>query len=115
MIFFRSMQRSDARQIIALSAFPFFLESQRYDQADVLLPEWVRILRAKRTDLLTVYGVDVYTLAEMEQKFGQPPVRLKDVPLAGSLYFAVGNLSGHAAILVFRDVGGTPRVIAYTD
>lgn len=114
-IYFQHLLQSDARQLVAMSAFPFYLEGQRVDGAEPLFQEWLTNLRAKRTDLLSLYGLDVYTPEQMQEKYGPPPARLAKVPLRGKTYVVVANLSGRAAVAVFREVDTMWKVVAFTD
>ena len=94
-----------------------FLENRTLREPETLLEEWVRQLGAHRTDLLVLYGIEVLTPEEMEARFGAPPARLDGFPwrTRGAL-IAVGNLSGRAAVAVFREVKkGDWRLIAYHD
>ena len=56
-------------------------------------------------------------VAEMEKKYGKPPARLGFSNLKDpDIYAAVGNLSGHAAVLLFRaPKDGQAKAFAYTD
>ena len=116
-LFFQSLLRADAHAAVELSALPFSLEGRRFESPDALLDEWVKHLRAKRTDLITLYGIDVYTPEQMEQKYGKPPARLSNLPLhtGAKTYVVVANLSGHAAVAIYREVNGIFRAMAYTD
>src|SRR5438067_8395549 len=104
--FFETMLLGDARALVHHSAFPFQLEGKSINTGDELLQEWLKNLREKRTDLLTLYGVELLSPGEMEKKYGKPPARLQSIPWRNArTWVAVGNLSGHAAIAVFHDVG----------
>ncbi len=92
------------------------LEDRRFDTEDELFAVWLKNLREKRTDLLTLYGLEVLTPADMEKKYGKPPARLAQFPYkAARSYVVVGNLSGHAAVVVFRQVGTRWKAAAYHD
>jgi hypothetical protein len=106
----------DARSLTLLSSFPFQLEDRSLASPDELHNEWLKNLRNKRTDVLTIYGVEVYTPAEMVKKYGQPPPRLAKLPLnQPKTLIAVSNLSGRASITVWRYLAGAWQVIGYTD
>jgi hypothetical protein len=113
--FFERLLASDARGAANESSVPFMLEGKKISSADELYSEWVRNLR-KRTDLLTLYGVEILTAAEMEKRYGHPPARLSAFPYkdAGAL-LAVANLSGHAAVAVLKRTGDRYKVVGYTD
>ncbi|XXF81020.1 hypothetical protein P2318_15030 [Myxococcaceae bacterium GXIMD 01537] len=113
---FQSLILGDARSVTSELVFPFQLEEKRYTTADELIGAWVKELRARRADLITLYDVEVLTLAELEKKYGKPPARL-GLNLTGISqgYAAVGNLSGRPAIFLFRSVPEGLRAFAYTD
>lgn len=114
---FENLLAGDARRASLELLYPFQLEDKRYATPEELVAAWVKQLRAKRTDLVTLYDIEVLSLAEMEKKYGKPPARLGLGTLKEpDFYVAVGNLSGHAAILLFRaPLSGPPKAFAYTD
>jgi hypothetical protein len=102
-IFSAHIVSGDARNLVLLSSFPFQLEDRNLATPEELHTEWLKNLRNKRTDVLTLYGVDVLTPQEMEKKYGRPPPRLARLPLnQPRTFISVNNLSGHAAIVVWR-------------
>lgn len=106
----------DVRGATALMTFPFQLEDRRLDTPEALVATWGRQLRFRRTDLLDLYGVEVLTYADMEQKYGRPPARLGAlVPRGTEVYVAVANLSGRAAVVLYRQTPEGWRAFAYTD
>ncbi|MBZ4374237.1 hypothetical protein [Corallococcus sp. AS-1-6] len=114
---FQSLLTGDVRNASAELLYPFQLEDKRFNTPDELVQAWVKQLRARRTDLVTLYDIEVLPIAEMEKKYGKPPARLGLDPRAlKDTWAAVGNLSGHAAIFLFR---GSPdltwHAFAYTD
>lgn len=115
--FFDALVSGDAGKVVDYAGVPFMLEDRRIDRPSELRSTWARHLRSKRTDLLTLYGVEVLTAAEMEKKYGQPPARLKNWPWrqGPQQFIAVANLSGRAAIVVMKAAGATWQVIAYHD
>jgi hypothetical protein len=114
---FNSIIAGDARSLVLNSAYPFQLEDRRLEMPDELHKEWLKNLRSKRTDLLTLYDVEVFTPAEMEKKYGRPPARLSALPWkAPKTLVAIGNLSGRAAVAVFRaHPSGRWQLIGYHD
>ncbi|RKH56848.1 hypothetical protein D7X96_38935, partial [Corallococcus interemptor] len=115
---FQSLLTGDVRSASAELTYPFQLEDKRFNTPEELVQAWVKQLRARRTDLVTLYDIEVLPMAEMEKKYGKPPARLGLDPRAlKDTWAAVGNLSGHAAIFLFR---GNPtnlswHAFAYTD
>jgi hypothetical protein len=114
---FENLLMGDVRSFAEELLYPFQLEDKRYATAPELVTAWVKQLRQKRTDLVTLYGIEVLSLAEMEKKYGKAPARLGLGALKEpELYAAVANLSGHPAILLFRaPKEGIPHAFAYTD
>ncbi|MDC0707189.1 hypothetical protein POL68_01785 [Stigmatella sp. ncwal1] len=115
---FENLLLGDVRSFADEVLYPFQLEDKRYGTADELVAAWVKQLRQKRTDLVTLYGIEVLSLAEMEKKYGKAPARLGLGALKeADLYAAVANLSGHPAVLLFRAPRGEPlpHAFAYTD
>ncbi|SES99473.1 hypothetical protein [Stigmatella erecta] len=114
---FENLLMGDVRSFAEELLYPFQLEDKRYATAPELVTAWVKQLRQKRTDLVTLYGIEVLSLAEMEKKYGKAPARLGLGALKEpDLYAAVANLSGHPAILLFRAPReGLPHAFAYTD
>ena len=104
------------RLTVSRSSFPFLLETERIDTPEKLLPAWIRQLHGRRVDLLKLYGIEVFTPAEMIQKYGKPPERLATFPRSNLLFYAVANVSGHAAVMALKEVDeGRWAVAAYTD
>jgi hypothetical protein len=114
---FETLLTGDARSAVRDVSFPFQLEDKRYGTPEELVAAWVKQLRQKRTDLVTLYDIEILTLAEMEKKYGKAPARLGLGNLKDpDIYAAVGNLSGRAAVLLFRaPKGSDPAAFAYTD
>lgn len=112
---FQSLILGDARSISSEFVYPFQLEDKRYGGSEELVAAWVKELRSKRTDLVTLYNVEVLTFPELEKRYGKSPARL-GLNLAGVQgYAAVGNLSGRPAIFLFRQTPEGLRAFAYTD
>lgn len=112
---FQNLILGDARTVTTEFVYPFQLEDKRYGTPEELTAAWVKELRSKRTDLVTLYNVEVLSLPELEKKYGKPPARL-GLNLAGIQgYAAVGNLSGRPAIFLFRQTPEGWRAFAYTD
>ncbi|MGV3621594.1 MAG: hypothetical protein ACO1OB_12290 [Archangium sp.] len=114
--FFGDVVAGDASRIVSRSGFPFFMESRRVDRPEELLSQWSKSLRSRRTDLLKLYSVEVMAPAELEKKFGKAPARLNTWNLkAPNTFVAVGNLSGHATILLLRQAGAAWQVVGFHD
>jgi hypothetical protein len=105
----------DVRSTLPMLSFPFQLEERRLDTPESLVVTWVKQLRQKRTDLITLYDVEVLPYAELEKKYGKPPARLGALPTRGEVYAAVANLSGRAAVILYRRNSEGWKAFAYTD
>lgn len=114
--FFSGVLAGDARLITGRAGYPFTLETQTYHSPDALLPEWIRHLRAIRSDLLTLYGIEILTPDQMEEKYGKPPARLAALPYKGrNSYVAIANISGRAAVALLRDTPNGMLVMGFSD
>ena len=113
---FQSLITGDVRSVSNELFYPFQLEDKRYATPEELVLAWVKQLRARRTDLITLYDIEVLTLEEMEKKYGKPPARLGlDLRGQKDLWAAVGNLSGRPGVFLFRPYRDEFRAFAYTD
>jgi hypothetical protein len=114
--FFVDLIAADTPRLIARSGYPFFMEARRIDKPEDLRTQWGKSLRTRRADLLKLYSVEVFTVADMEKKYGKPPARLSSWAWRQpNTFVAVGNLSGHAAILLLHQVGAAWQVIGFHD
>ena len=115
-MFMTQLIAGDARGVTQLAGFPFQLEDRKLTTPEELHREWLKNLRPKRTDLLSLYDVEILSPSEMEKKYGRPPARVAALPWrAPNTYVAVANVSGHAAVLVLRQYGVNWQVVGYTD
>lgn len=114
--FEESLLDDDPQAAVSHASLPFTLEGRRFETSDDLLAEWIRQLHGRRVDLLVLYGVDVLTPAELEQKYGKPPARLASFPRSNRLLYAVANVSGHGVVLALSEGDdGHWSVVGYTD
>lgn len=114
--FMTDLIEGDSSRLVARAGLPFFIEGRRIDRADDLKTEWSRTLRSRRTDLLTLYGLEVFAAADMEKKHGKAPQRLSNWSWrAPNTWVAVANVSGHATVLLLRQAGATWQVVGFHD
>ena len=114
--FFTALIAADSPGMLAHCGLPFMMEDRRIERGEELRGDWTKSLRAKRTDLLVLYDVEILTPAEMEKKYGPPPRRLSSWSWRGAnTYLAVGNLSGRAMVLLLRPAGAAWQVVAFHD
>jgi hypothetical protein len=114
--FFVDLIAADTGRLVARSGFPFFMEAKRIDRAEDLRTQWGKSLRSRRADLLKLYSVDVFLPQDMEKKYGKPPQRLNGWNWRSpNTYVAVGNLSGHATVLLLHQAGAAWQVVGFHD
>jgi hypothetical protein len=114
--FFTDLIAADTARLVARSGYPFYLEARRVDRAEELRTQWGKSLRSRRADLLKLYSVEVFLPADMEKKYGKPPARLSSWAWRQpNTFVAVGNLSGHATILLLHQVGAAWQIIGFHD
>ncbi|MFP2964177.1 hypothetical protein ACLEPN_42320, partial [Myxococcus sp. 1LA] len=113
---FQCLLTGDVRTASNELLYPFSLEAERYTTPEELVSAWVKQLRLKRTDLITLYDIEVMPLEAMEKKYGKAPARLGlDLRNPKEVWTAVANLSGRPAVLVYRQYREEFRAFAYTD
>jgi hypothetical protein len=95
---------------------PFFMEDRRVDSADEVAAAWRRALENKRTNLLSLWGVEALTVSEMTKRYGAPPPKLSGWPLKepGTMA-AVATVSGRPVVLLLRPAGATWLVVGFHD
>lgn len=114
--FFTDLIAADTGKLVARSGYPFFMEARRVDRPEDLRTQWGKSLRSRRVDLLKLYSVEVFLPVEMEKKYGKPPARLSAWNWRSpNTYVAVGNLSGHAAVLLLHQAGAAWQVVGFHD
>lgn len=114
--FFTDLISGDTNRLLARSGYPFFAEARRLDRPEELRAHLGKTLRSRRADLLKLYSIEVLLPADMEKKYGKAPQRLSGWNLRSpNTFVAVGNLSGHAAILLLRQAGAAWQVVGFHD
>jgi hypothetical protein len=115
--FFEDILVGNPAGMLEHCGFPFMLEDHRIDRPDDLRTVWQKAVRSHRTDLLKLYDLEVLTPQEMEKKYGALPRRLQawNWRASGAGFFGVANLSGHATVVMLKQVGAAWQVIAFHD
>jgi hypothetical protein len=114
--FFEALNSGDVVKLMRFQGLPFSLEDRKIEKPEELRLEWTRQIRAKRTDLLQLYGVKVLTPAEMEKQHGKPPARLSQWNWrAPKTLVALANVSGRARIVLLRQVGASWQIVGFHD
>lgn len=95
---------------------PFMMEDRRIEHLEDVRTEWSKNLRTKRTDLLSLYDLEVLTPSEMEKKYGKPPPRLSSWNWrSNGALLVVANVSGRAAVMLMKQYGVTWQVVGFHD
>jgi len=92
----------DLNGIMAYCRAPFFFEGKQVGTDAEVRKRWEAELSTEATlERLRLVGVELRSYDEMVARFGKPPERLASWPMRSGT-FAVGNLSGHAVISLWR-------------
>lgn len=114
--FFLDLIAAETGKLVARAGYPFFMEARRVDRPEDLRTQWGKSLRSRRADLLKLYSVEVFLPADMEKKYGKPPARLSGWSWRSpNTWVAVGNLSGHATVLLLHQAGAAWQVVGFHD
>jgi hypothetical protein len=114
--FFADLIAQRIPEVVDQSEIPFHLEGRKVSSRNELASQWAHNLADKRLDLLTLYGIEILTPAQMLKRYGHPPGRLSTLPWRRErTYLAVANISGRAAIAVFHRSAAGWRAVAFTD
>jgi hypothetical protein len=114
--FLQAIIASEPTQAMHYMGMPFYLEDKRWSAPLELQTELNHRLKKRRVDLWVLYDIASMSPADMEKNYGKPPSRLASWPWKNSkTAIAVANLSGHAAILLMRQVGATWQVVGFSD
>ena len=106
----------DPIAVLANVGVPFMVEDHRYDRVEDLRDAFARQLRRKRADRWTLYDINALLPADMEKTYGKPPSRLSNWSWKNSkTVIAVCSVSGHAVILMLKQVGATWQVTGFHD
>ena len=112
--FYAAILARDAAQLAALCRAPFFFEGKSVASDAEIRRAWTAALERAPVDGLRLLGVDLYSPEEMVAKFGKAPEKLSSWPLKGGT-ISVGNLSGHAAVVLWKKTAGQWQAVAFHD
>jgi hypothetical protein len=103
-LFYEALLRKDVETLAGLSRAPFFFEGKQAQSNEEIKKRWLAALQGKAVQDLKLYGIDTFTAEEMVEKYGKAPEKLREWPIKGGM-LTVGNLSGHAAVVLWRQNG----------
>jgi hypothetical protein len=113
-LFFVKLLKRDTEGASNLCRTPFFFEGKAVNSADDLKRRWAAAINSRPAERLVLYGIDVLTPEAMEAKYGKAPTKLASWPIKGGM-FTVANLSGQAAVVLWKKNGSAWAAIAYHD
>ena len=112
--FFTKLLKRDPDGASAYCKPPFYFEGKAANNPDDVRRRWAAALNSRPVERFTLYGIDVMTPEEMEAKYGKPPEKLSGWPMRGGM-ITVANLSGQAAVVLWKKNGTTWSAVAYHD
>lgn len=101
-------------RLAALSRAPFYFESRAASSPEEIKKRWASALSTQPLESLRLYDIEVLSPEDTVKKHGKPPERLSGWPLSGST-LTIGNLSGHAAVVLWRKSGNAWQAVAFHD
>lgn len=99
--FYRALVNRDAETLSALCRPPFYFEGKAAQTGEEIKRRWSSFLQGKGLSTAHLYGIDVFTPEEMAARHGKAPEKLAEWPLRGAM-LSVGNVEGHAVIVLWR-------------
>ncbi len=112
--FFERLLRRDTEGAVAYCRTPFFFEGKAVNTTDEVRRRWADAINSRAVERLTLYGIEVLTPEQMEAKYGKPPSKLGNWPTRGGM-ITVANLSGQAAVMLWKKSGNGWTAIAFHD
>jgi hypothetical protein len=115
-MFFNALVKHDLEGMRPYFRSETWLEGQRFGSPGSAMAAWAQVLDSRRGIEYRLYNLEIFTPEQMEKRYGKPPARLTQLPWRGPRTFiAVANLSGRAAIAVFRVEGEAITLAGFTD
>lgn len=112
--FYLALLSKDVDRLAAMSRAPFYFESRAVSSPEEIKKRWASALSSQPLESLRLLDVEVLSPEDMSKKYGKPPERLAAWPAGGGTY-TVGNLSGHAAVVLWRRSGSGWQALAFHD
>ncbi|MGC4113442.1 MAG: hypothetical protein QM765_01970 [Myxococcales bacterium] len=91
----------DLENLMVFCHAPFFFEGKQANSEGEIRKRWETELASEQLEHLPLVGVEYFTFDEMVARYGKPPEKLNAWPLRSGT-IAVGNLGGHAVIVLWR-------------
>lgn len=102
--YYEAILAKDAERVSGACRAPFFFEGKAVSIDADIRKLWESSLQSEPLKGVRLLGVELYTPEEMVAKYGKAPERLSAWPLKGNM-ISVGNLGGHAAVVLWRKSG----------
>jgi hypothetical protein len=112
--FYTALLAKDVDRLATLSRAPFHFESRVANSPEEIKKRWASALSSQPLESLHLHDIEVLGPEEMVKKYGKPPERLAAWPMSGAT-LTVGNLSGHAAVVLWRKGGNGWQALAFHD
>jgi hypothetical protein len=112
--YYLAILSKNSEKLALLSRAPFFFEGKPVNSESDIKRTWENSLANQPLEGLRLSGVAFYTPEEMAARFGKPPDKLSGWPMKGGM-LSVANLSGHAAIVLWRKNGALWQAFAFHD
>jgi hypothetical protein len=112
--YYVALLSKDVDRLMSLSRAPFYFESRAVSSHEEIKRRWASALANQPLESLRLLDIEVLSHEEMIKKYGKAPERLSAWPAGGGIY-TVGNLSGHAAVVLWRRNGNAWQALAFHD
>jgi hypothetical protein len=104
----------DLDALCQLTPAPFSFDGTEARTREEVRRAWNRVLQRHALAGRKLEGIEVVAYEELVKRVGEPPERLKGLPLAGS-EVAVANLGGRPTLILMKKRGATYVPFAVTD
>lgn len=112
--FYRALAARDVDAVASLCRAPFFFEGKSVGSAEEIRRKWSEALQGRALPDLELDDVELLSYEEMVARFGRPPEKLSGWPIKGAM-LSVGNLAGHAAIVLWKKNGQAWQAFGFHD
>jgi hypothetical protein len=100
-VFYGAIVDKDIERLVALCRPPFHFESRSATSEAEIRRKWEASFQSEASHSLRLLAIEFLGYDEMVAKYGKSPDRLNAWPLRSGL-FSVGNLNGHAVVVLWR-------------
>ena len=91
----------DLENIMVFCKAPFFFEGKQVGTDAEVRKKWETELSSEPLETARLVGVEYFSFDEMVARYGKAPEKLASWPLRSGM-LAVGNLSGHPVVVLWR-------------